>query len=90
MIAFADDLLVITRGKPIFEAENFTNSYLQKIKDWAFKNKIRFNEKKSTSILLERKRRTSINIFLNNKQIEEVSKLKYLGIIIHLPRPHTV
>ena len=81
MIAFADDLLVMIRGKTILEAENFTNSNLQKITNWTFKNKIRFNEQKSTSILT-RKRRTCINIFLNNEQIEEVSKFKYLGIII--------
>ena len=37
---------------------------------------------KSTSILITRKRRRGINIFLNNKQIEEVSKFKYLAIII--------
>ena len=81
MIAFADNLLVMTRGKTILETENFTNSNLQKITNWTFKNKIRFNEQKSTSILT-RKRRTCINIFLNNEQIEEVSKFKYLRIII--------
>ena len=32
--------------------------------------------------MITRKRRTSIIIFLNSKQIEEVSKFKYLGIII--------
>jgi hypothetical protein len=82
VIAFADNLLVMTRGKTILETENFTNSNLQKITNWAFKNKIRFNEQKSTSILITRKRQTSITIFLNNKQLEEVSKFKYLGIII--------
>jgi hypothetical protein len=56
VIAFADELLVMTRGKPILEAENFSNSDLQKITDWAFNDKIRFNEQKSTSILITRKR----------------------------------
>ena len=52
----ADDPLVMTRGKTILEAENFSNSDLQKIANWVFMNKIRFNEQKSTSILITRKR----------------------------------
>ena len=82
VIAFADGLLVMTRKKTILKAENFTNSNLHKATHWAFKNKNRFNEQKSTAILMTQKRRTSINIFLNNKQIE-VWKFKYLGIISH-------
>ena len=56
LIAFADDLLDKTRGNTILEAKNFSNSYLQKITNWAFKNKVKFNEEKSTSTLITRKR----------------------------------
>ena len=78
MIAIADDQQDMTREKTILEAENFLN-YLQKITNWACKNKIRFNEHKSKAIRITRW--TSINIFPNNKRIEVISKFKYLGII---------
>ena len=34
-IAFADDLLILTKGDSIVEAENFMNLELSKISDWA-------------------------------------------------------
>ena len=34
-IAFADDLILVTRGKTVIEAENFTNTELNKIATWA-------------------------------------------------------
>jgi len=43
-IAFADDLILATRGKTIIEAENITNIELPKIYAWAIANKIHFNE----------------------------------------------
>jgi hypothetical protein len=34
-IEFADDLILVTRGKTVVEAENFTNTELSKITAWA-------------------------------------------------------
>ena len=34
-IAFADDLILVTRGKTVIEAESFTNTELNKITTWA-------------------------------------------------------
>ena len=43
VIAFADDLIILTKGQPIVEAENYTNLELRKISNWAQKNKLTFN-----------------------------------------------
>jgi len=83
VIAFADDLLVLTRGKSTLDAENYTNQDLKKIENWARENKMHFNENKSNVLLVTMKTsgdNRKLNIYLNNKCLEQVSKLKYLGI----------
>ena len=83
-IAFADDLIILTKGDSIVEAENFMNLELIKISDWARNNKIKFNENKSKAMLIprrKRKERKKIEIYVNNTIIEQVSRIKYLGII---------
>jgi hypothetical protein len=83
VIAFADDLLVLTRGKYVMEAENYANQDLQKIESWARVNKMQFNENKSKVLLVTTKTsedNRTLNIYLNNKRLGQVSELKYLGI----------
>jgi hypothetical protein len=81
VIAFADDLAVLTKGKTPSEAEAFANSDLAKIEKWARDNKMQFNESKSKAMLITRKRNTeSINIYINNRRLEIVKEIKYLGI----------
>ena len=46
-IAFADDLLIAVRAESVIEAENFANSEISRITNWAKNNKITFNEQKS-------------------------------------------
>ena len=84
-IAFVDDLILVTRGKTVIEAENFTNTELNKITAWAKNYKVEFNDDKSTAMLVsrrKRKERKHINIFLNFKELKQVNKMKYLGIIL--------
>ena len=45
-MAFADDLIVLTRGTYKLEAENYVNRFLKQIERWAADNKIEFNDKK--------------------------------------------
>jgi len=82
VIAFADDLLVLTRGKYALDAENYINQDLKKTETWARENKMHFNENKSNTLLATMKtsgdNRTP-NTYLNNKRLEQ-SELKYLGI----------
>jgi len=81
--AFADDLLVLTRRKSALDAENYANQDLKKIENWARKNKMYFNENKSNILLVTTKTsgdNRTLNIYLNNKGLEQVSELKCLGI----------
>jgi hypothetical protein len=81
VIAFADDLAIMTYGKTPKEAEVFANSDTSKIERWAKENKMQFNEAKSKAKLIKRKRSNKlINIYLNNKKLEVVEGMKYLGI----------
>jgi hypothetical protein len=55
VIAFADDLLVLTRGKSALHTENYANQDLKKIENWARENKMHFNENKSNILLVTKK-----------------------------------
>ena len=60
------------------------NLELRKISDWARNNKLNFNENKSKVMLMSRRKRKEdkkVEIYLNNKILEQVNKIKYLGII---------
>ena len=84
VIAFADDLLVMIRAESIAEVEYNTNIELRKIVSWARNNKITFNDEKSKVMILTRRKRkeqTKVAVYLNNRVIPQVQKLKYLGII---------
>ena len=85
-IAFADDLIILTKGESIVEAENYMNLELRKISDWAQNNKLMFNEHKSKVMLMSRRKRKEkkdVEIYLNNKILEQVNSIKYLGIIFY-------
>jgi hypothetical protein len=44
IIAFADDLLLLIRGKSVSKVENIANIELKKVTRWAKENKVRFND----------------------------------------------
>jgi hypothetical protein len=84
VIAFADDLLVMIQAESIGEVENNANIEMDKIARWATDNKIKFNEEKSKVMVLtrrQRKEQKNVAVYLNNKAIPQVQKLKYLRII---------
>ena len=56
-IMFADDLIILTRGKSVSEIENTAITELTKISKWARNNKVRFNDKKSKVMLMTRRKR---------------------------------
>jgi len=84
-IGFADDVILATRRKTVIEPENITNIELTKTSAWAIANKIHFNEQKSKTMLLsrrKRKERKDLEIYLNFRPHTQVFSLKNLGIII--------
>jgi hypothetical protein len=84
VVAFADDLILATRGASVRAVENYVNAELSKITLWAKNNKTKFNDRKSKVMLISRRKRredSNITVYLNNKLLEQVNKMKYLGII---------
>ena len=58
---------------------------MSKIAAWSRNNKINFNEDKSRVMIISRRKRKEnkeINVYLNNKPLQQVSTMKYLGIVI--------
>ncbi len=89
IIAFADDLILAIKGHTIVEVDSYSNGELKKITDWAKIKRITFNEEKSNVMLVSRRRRKEtgkekgiINVYLNNKKLEQVPKIKYLVTIL--------
>ena len=83
IVAFADDLVILTKGATRIEAENYANSDIYKIQNWATQNKAEFNPNKSKVLLISKKRKDhaeKTKIYLNHKTLEQVTELKYLGI----------
>jgi hypothetical protein len=83
VVAFADDLILTIRADSVGEAENIANIEMGKIAIWT-ENKIKFNEEKSKVMLMTRRKRKEQKealVYINNKAIPQVQKLKYLGII---------
>ena len=77
-IAFADDLIILTRGETIAEAENYMNLELRKIQEWVQNNKMKFNENKSKVMLMswrKRKEKKEINIYIN-KTLKQVNSIR--------------
>jgi len=72
------------RGDSVRVVENYSNAELSKITLWS-KNKIIFNEMKSKVMLVSRRKQReqrNITVYLNNKALEQVTWMKYLGIVI--------
>jgi hypothetical protein len=84
VIAFADDLLIDVKAESIREAENITKIEMNKTLTWAKNNKLNFNEQKSKVMVITRRKRENkdISVYMNNKILEQVKKIIYLGIII--------
>jgi hypothetical protein len=73
------------KAESIREAENITNIEMNKILTWAKNNKLNFNEEKSKVMVISRRKRKEKKentVGMNNKILEQVQKIKYLGIII--------
>jgi len=59
---------------------------MRKLIAWSRNNNINFNEDKSKVMLISRRKRKEnkeFNIYLNNKSFQQVSTMKYLGIVIN-------
>jgi hypothetical protein len=67
------------KAESIRETEYITNIEMNKILIWVKNNKIYSNEQKSNAMVISRRKRREnkkISIYMNNKPLEQVQKLK--------------
>jgi hypothetical protein len=79
-------MVIMIKADSIREAGNIANVELSNISAWSKENKIRLNEQKLKVMLMTRRKRKEhkeleIQVYLNNKPLPQVHRLKYLGII---------
>ena len=85
MIVYADDLMILTKGKTQVEVEIYANIETQKVATWARDNKIIFIDQRSKLLILTRRKpkiKWNFKIYLNNKILQQEDTIKYLGRII--------
>ena len=77
-------MLIAVKAASVAEVEIFTNMEMSKITNWSKENILHFNDQKSKVMLISRRRteKKAIDMYLNNNHLEQVDKIKYLGIII--------
>jgi len=73
----------ITRRDTVVEAENYMNIEMKKIMEWTTNNRLMFNENKSRTMFMSRRRKEKkeIEIYIYNTIIKQENTIKYLGII---------
>ena len=82
---FADDITLYTSGKDIDQLPLVLQEELNCVLDWFSANRLFVNTSKSNSILIGSKQllnSRSLNIKINNIQLEQVSSIKLLGVYI--------
>ena len=84
VVAYADDMFIPTKGDKIRAVENHAKVEMSKTNECSRRNKIKFNDEKHKAILVTRRKRMEdidITIYLHFKPLEQVTQMKYLGII---------
>ena len=82
-IFFADDSNLFLNGKNLDEIELKLNNELGQVVKWLKINKLTLNVKKTQCMVFTlRKDNRNVNIKIENQNIEQVCKAKFLGIII--------
>lgn len=81
---FADDTLVSTSHDDVKIAINKMNTDLEVIAKWLQINKLKLNTSKTKFILISNKTQENITakIKIEDIELEQVSEIKYLGVII--------
>ena len=86
LIMFADDTNIFFSGADLDELSNHVNIELDKFSRWFKVNKLSLNIKKTSFILFRARSRqikTNLVIKIDGLKIEEVTKTKFLGVILN-------
>ena len=85
---FADDTNLTASGDSITDLETAVNSDLENLRKWLIANKLSLNVAKTEFMLIgsktmiKKNSHSRLNVFIENKQIKQVSECKTLGVIV--------
>lgn len=83
---FADDALIYAIGHSSEEINDKLNAQIKKVEEWLKLNRLRLNADKTKVMLIRGIRKktveNNVRIHIENKKLEVVSEIKYLGVII--------
>ena len=77
--------MILVKGSNQVEVENYADIETQKVAKWARNNKLSFKDQKSKVMFVTKekpKNRCEIEIFPNNKKLQQADTIQYLGITI--------
>ena len=81
---FANDTNIFLESNDLKSLEKTMNKELLKLHEWLCINRLSLNITKTNFVIFHAKNKTKspVTILINNKAIDEVEEVKYLGIII--------
>ena len=81
---FADDTCLLFSAYNVTSLQQIANTEITKIENWMTSNKLTLNHTKTKFMVISKTGRiSSINISINNHQIDQVNSIDYLGITIN-------
>jgi hypothetical protein len=82
LIAFADDLAILTMGRTEEDLVRTTERALNNVANWMKKNFLRLEPSKTEAVLLIGKRRPDpISFRLGNQTVQPQNEIRYLGVV---------
>jgi hypothetical protein len=83
LIAFADDLAILTMGRTEEDLVRTTERALNNVANWMKKNFLRLEPSKTEAVLLIGKRRPDpISFRLGNQAVQPQNEIRYLGVVL--------
>lgn len=82
---YADDTEMHCTNKDLAAVEHNLQADLHRVESWMISNRLKFNSKKSVVMLVGSRQKIgdkSIRITINGTQLDQVSVIKYLGVMI--------
>ncbi|KAI5748206.1 hypothetical protein M8J77_023050 [Diaphorina citri] len=82
LVAYADDLVIVTSGKTKEEIEQVTNNAMEKIIEWMNNAQLKVAPQKTEVVLLASKRKCrEITVRVEDMEIKSKKSAKYLGVM---------
>ena len=83
ILMYADDTLLLSKGKSVSECEEHGQGMLNSLSLWCDLNKLTINVKKTKSMIIKPgKERVNFNLFIHDEKLDVVNSFEYLGIHI--------